>query len=628
MSQYPTEEMRRGRRRIEEISAITLLKDWTWDDATEQFYICFNICLEHDYKNIQKITEWYVTSTALYPFGPISIYPSCQNSITKTFPHQSINAFEEKNHLWRKGKLCVDLIDHTLGNRTIEREPFTTDERLYWNLQRAVLWVRAVSEDKLISNGDFFELPDFPINSNTVFAFQEDTVSMMIWEEIEESFGIAKVIRRDSENGIPVDVIHSYWSIDLKKELYVPAWGSTVKESCDYEEALWIKLSEVPVINGWQAPVDLGGLKDICLSQGLDLLEILKQFAPRARDKKHHLLLLGFPIPKRVGEDPYELTWQAIRLPMLSCGKYTNCGSRPGKKRSKSLTHGAARGFRPNEIGWWLTDQNTILKDSMELSWLTSENWSSRTIKGRGMLPTEFAEQRIAIIGLGSLGSAIAELLVRAGASHLTLIDGDILATGNLCRHTLGLTEIYHSKSQCIAERLINIDPNVRVKYVDEYLSLNDNKDIVPDMSKCDMIIDTTGEDNVLAMLSSVRWKHSVFLCSSSVGLGARRLYINLQHENKPDYGDFLKLTRHYFQKDMHDNHEELPRDGIGCWHPLFPARADDMWFAASTTVKAIESFMIAYKKYKSREISLIYRIIQKDNVFAGIRLIKKKYRN
>ena len=39
MSQNPTENLRRGRRRIEEIPEIILLKDWTWDVVTKRFYL-------------------------------------------------------------------------------------------------------------------------------------------------------------------------------------------------------------------------------------------------------------------------------------------------------------------------------------------------------------------------------------------------------------------------------------------------------------------------------------------------------------------------------------------------------------------------------------------------------------
>ena len=151
-----TENLRRARRRIEEIEEITLLKDWTWDTVTKRFYLNISISLEHGSSDIPQVTEWYAAAAASYPFGPLSIYPSCTNGITNTFPHQSINAFTEQNNLWRKGKLCVDLIDQTLGIRVPEKEPFTVDERLFWNLQRAVLWLRNAVDGTLIKDGDAF----------------------------------------------------------------------------------------------------------------------------------------------------------------------------------------------------------------------------------------------------------------------------------------------------------------------------------------------------------------------------------------------------------------------------------------------------------------------------------------
>lgn len=51
MSQNPTENLRRGRRRIEEIPEIILLKDWTWDVVTKRFYLHIRVCLDHDGKD-------------------------------------------------------------------------------------------------------------------------------------------------------------------------------------------------------------------------------------------------------------------------------------------------------------------------------------------------------------------------------------------------------------------------------------------------------------------------------------------------------------------------------------------------------------------------------------------------
>lgn len=625
MIKNPSEELRRGRRRIEEVPEVSLLEDWIWDTVTKRFYLHISICLEQGSPDVPQITEWYVVAAASYPFGSLSIYPSCKNSITNTFPHQSINAFEEKNHLWRKGKLCVDLIDQTLGIQVPEKEPFTVDERLFWNMQRAILWLRAAAEGTLIKNGDAFELPDFPTSHiEPVFAFQEDSVSMMLWEDTDKYFGVARIVRKQLQASQSVAVIHSFRSIDSKKVIYQPAWGTIIDAIETCEDALWIRLNKVPVVNGWQAPVNLLDLKQVCTSQGIDLLDVLKTFALRARDRRPHLLLIGFPVPAHIGEIPCEMVWQAIELPVLSHGQYTNRSFHSGKRDSIPCTKGAAKGYRPGEAGWWANDKATILLDSMELSWIYSENWSARTIKGRGKLTSMLTNQHIAMIGLGSLGASIAELLTRAGAAHLTCIDGNALEIGNLCRHTLSVSDLYQPKGKSVSVRLTNIDPNTRISYVDNYLSMDENGTLTPDLSCYDIIIDTTGEDQVLSLLSTARWKRKIVFCSSSVGLGAKRFYINIQRTCLPCFENFLGFVKPYFQQDTADcNLKALPRDGIGCWHPLFPARTDDMWLAACTTVKVLESFV---ERVAEKGISLIYAVDNENELFSGLRLIEKKY--
>ena len=187
-----------------------------------------------------------------------------------------------------------------------------------------------------------------------------------------------------------------------------------------------------------------------------------------------------------------------------------------------------------------------------------------------------------------------------------------------------GISLLCQSKSKLVAKRLTNIDPNIHTTYAERYLDIDETGALVPDLSSFDIIIDSTGEDQVLALLSATEWKRKIVFCSSSVGLGAKRLYINIQRTKLPHFENFLNLVEPYFQKDSNDfNLDALPRDGIGCWHPLFPARADDMWFAACTTVKALEAFV---QNSTEKGISLIYETQTEDGLFNGLRLIEKQY--
>lgn len=49
---------------------------------------------------------------------------------------------------------------------------------------------------------------------------------------------------------------------------------------------------------------------------------------------------------------------------------------------------------------------------------------------------------RVAIVGVGALGSFIADMLVRSGLRHLTLVDDDVVMPGNVVRHLVGLDAV------------------------------------------------------------------------------------------------------------------------------------------------------------------------------------------
>jgi hypothetical protein len=84
-------------------------------------------------------------------------------------------------------------------------------------------------------------------------------------------------------------------------------------------------------------------------------------------------------------------------------------------------------GFRSS--GWAAVKFNRekVLTNDIKLDWLNSENWYPDQIRSRGTLPEIFEGKNILLIGAGSLGSMIAELLVRGGIDRLALIDFDDL---------------------------------------------------------------------------------------------------------------------------------------------------------------------------------------------------------
>ena len=72
-------------------------------------------------------------------------------------------------------------------------------------------------------------------------------------------------------------------------------------------------------------------------------------------------------------------------------------------------------------------------------------------------------EKRVAIVGLGGLGSNIAVMLARSGVGHLLLIDFDRVEPSNLNRQHYLPRHIGMPKAEALAEQLKEINPDVQL---------------------------------------------------------------------------------------------------------------------------------------------------------------------
>lgn len=70
-------------------------------------------------------------------------------------------------------------------------------------------------------------------------------------------------------------------------------------------------------------------------------------------------------------------------------------------------------------------------------------------------------QARVAVVGLGGLGSNIAILLTRMGISHLHLIDFDRVDVSNLHRQQYFLEQVGSYKTEALANTLCKINPHI-----------------------------------------------------------------------------------------------------------------------------------------------------------------------
>lgn len=596
------DKLNQARRALDSLPQVEIIDEWKLDNKLNVWYLHLNIAIEYKTTYFPQISQWYIVVDPDYPKGKIKVYPDVKNSITVTLYHQTNNSKIERNGLWRKGALCLEV--NTIS--TFQSEPYSVDERLLYHVKRAINWLELAAKGQLVADNEPFELPEFSLSniSKRQFVFSEDVITFMQWESTDCRYGIAEL---DVYKNNPfIYYVKQFKSLNGNIVHYTQ-WGKHLSKTNIPQpiNAPWILLNQPPVINEWQAPETLGDLIAACNIQHVDVMNMFENVVSKIRDGKHHLLLLGFPIPKTFASEPEIIFWQALYLPVVSYGTKT------------------ANGFRPNEQGWRWRDKTEVLTRKTKLDWIISENWNLQEISQRGKMNDFLLKKRILLVGAGCVGASVAEILVRSGVYNLTIADHDILEVGNLSRHVLNVNNIKEPKEVSLCNYLNTLNPHADVEVISKALIIDEEFKTNIDLEKYDTIIDCTGENSVLDIFQKVNFTKSHTIASISVGLGAKHLYMALINGSTFDFSSFYEAIAPYIdnERKMFGDYN-LPRNGIGCWHPTFPGRSDDIWLAAATAVKAIEYYIINKSK---KTLSIIYEQRESNGIFEGYKLVEKK---
>nr|WP_263327382.1 ThiF family adenylyltransferase [Neobacillus sp. Marseille-Q6967] len=122
----------------------------------------------------------------------------------------------------------------------------------------------------------------------------------------------------------------------------------------------------------------------------------------------------------------------------------------------------------------------------------------------------KFLNSRVAIVGVGALGTVSANHLVRSGVGYIRLIDRDVVELSNLQRQTLfneDDAELHFPKAVAAQKRLSKINSNVTVEAVIADINLDNAEEL---LTGFDVIVD--GTDNFITryLINDVAVKHGI----------------------------------------------------------------------------------------------------------------------
>ena len=93
---------------------------------------------------------------------------------------------------------------------------------------------------------------------------------------------------------------------------------------------------------------------------------------------------------------------------------------------------------------------------------------SQKRLYERGGVGNISMGERFGIVGCGSLGSHVAEMLTNCGCTNFSFYDNQMLGAENIARHTCGFPQIDMPKTEALKQNLFQHNPNLDIKTSNE----------------------------------------------------------------------------------------------------------------------------------------------------------------
>lgn len=208
---------------------------------------------------------------------------------------------------------------------------------------------------------------------------------------------------------------------------------------------------------------------------------------------------------------------------------------------------------------------------------------------GRGALCPILAGKHIALVGLGAIGSIVADVLTHSGIQYIGLWDGDIVEPGNICRSSYQLRDLGQNKVDAIKTKIQSINPFVNISEVIPHgywsydanfsnyvngtfygnVNYNNQEEAVKQLDNFDLIIDCTGSNEMLHFLSYAA--SNIDIISMCITNHANDLLCITNKDGNP-----FELRKAYLSRIEQDT-KNFYIEGEGCYSPTFLANNCDI---------------------------------------------------
>lgn len=195
----------------------------------------------------------------------------------------------------------------------------------------------------------------------------------------------------------------------------------------------------------------------------------------------------------------------------------------------------------------------------------------------------KFQNAHVYVIGIGGVGSWVAEALSRTAIGEMTLIDMDVLVESNINRQLPALTDTFgESKIEVMANRAKGINPNIKIHTIDEFITPDNIHELLPNKSMIDeykannkplIILDCVDDINAkLAIALYCRFNKVKLIICGGAGGKIDPLQIKVA-DLKEVYQDPLLAKLRQNLKDKNINKDLKRKFGMKCVYSSEPLK-------------------------------------------------------
>ncbi len=467
---------------------------------------------------------WDVEISPTYPFKAMGIEPiQFLNKDLIDYPH-----------IMQRGNLCM----HPAEYDDVESQFVCDLEQLKEWVEK--YYVRGEKDEHY----EHLVVNHYPIRdeyysfcfAETQYDFEDGDYGLLYYSKLLKGWKQEKVV-----NNL---IVQKFISCKQVKKVLNPCLISQTYQHMNSYDGVYCLLNDVPSVHNKFIVEDYDSIKGLFSQSQKDFIHLF-EFSHRGKIN-YFPLFCGYRMPNG------EVHWQAIMLFMDNLPiEPIRMGT--GKKRI------------------WHTDfkMGTI-------QWAQTENISYKYFFGRGAMPKELANKSVLIMGVGAIGSMVAETWTRCGAKLITLFDIDNKEPGNVCRSSYlfatGITE----KTIELEGLLTQISPHLEcasIKSIADlviktYAAKNKDEHALSGLfDQFDIVFDCTTDNQLMRIVDAT---------------GTKAQVINLSITNRAQdlvcafSPNVTKIVQFVYALLNRDEESDLYNPS-GCWNPTFKASYNDL---------------------------------------------------